>query len=140
MASVKRLTNEQEWRKFYPVVEDFWPAEDANEYVAYLRRMTDQGYEPFGMYTDEAVSFAGLYMLHCPWYDEFAWLLDLVTRPDRRGEGHGSVLYNEVKNWALEQGCETIVLASGADRERTHEFYERHNYEMTEYWFERPLS
>lgn len=140
MSSVEQLMTESAWREFYPVVEDFWPVERENEYVDYLRDMTGRGYRPFGLYADVPVSFAGVFVLPSAWYGNFVWLLDLVTRPDWRGRGHGSDLYEAVEEWARERDCDTIVLASGNDRERAHEFYERRGFEQTEYWFEKSLS
>lgn len=140
MVTVERLTDPAAWRAYYPVVADFWPVADAAEHVDALRRMTEQGYAAFGLRTEEPTAFAGGHSLYTPWYGECFWFVDLVTRPGSRGEGHGSDLYEHVESWAREAGCETIVLASGMNRERTHEFYEQRGFERTEYWFEKDLG
>lgn len=139
MVAVKRLTTRAEWRDFYPVVRDFWPVGSEAEYLATLATMTEDGYRPFGLSEDCPLAFAGVYRLHASWYGRFVWLLDFVTRPDRRGEGIGSMLLEEIEDWAKQQGCETVVLGSGKGRTGAHEFYEDRGYEMTEYWFEKSL-
>ncbi|WP_248907021.1 GNAT family N-acetyltransferase [Halocatena marina] len=139
MVSIEQLTSEQEWRAFYPVVDGFWPVDTVNQHVECLRTMTAQGYRAFGLTTEQPVAFAGVYVLTSPWYGTFTWLVDLVTHQDHRGEGCGTRLYEAVETWSREQGCETIVLASGVERTRAHQFYEHHGFEATEYWFEKSL-
>lgn len=140
MVSIDQLTGEQEWRTFYPVVDGFWPVDGGDEHVEYLRTMINQGYHAFELTAEQPVAFAGLYVLPSPWYGTFAWLVDLVTRPNWRGKGYGTRLYEAVEEWTCEQGCETTVLASGLERTRTHQFYEQHGFEATEYWFEKSLT
>ncbi|WP_226012116.1 GNAT family N-acetyltransferase [Halomicrobium salinisoli] len=140
MATTEELTATAEWRAYYPVVADFWPVDGVADHVEALAELTERNYVAFGRRADEPVAFAGGYTLYSPWYGDFFWLVDLVTRPDRRGEGHGSRLYEHVESWAREEGCEAIVLASGTDRDRAHEFYEQRGFERTEHWFERELD
>lgn len=140
VTAIERLTTPDGWRAYYPVLRDFWPVEDVGEHVDALRRMVNQGYAAFGLRTDEPTAFAGGYSLYTPWFGQCLWLVDLVTRPGRRGEGHGSTLYEHVESRARDSGCEAVVLASGADRDGAHEFYEQRGFERTEYWFEKELD
>ena len=52
------------------------------------------------------------------------FVFDLVTRPDRRSEGHGGELMAFLDDWARERGCESITLESGLWRDDAHRFYE----------------
>lgn len=52
------------------------------------------------------------------------FVYDLVTRDDRRSEGHGTRLMQFVEEWADDRDCESITLESGLWRDDAHRFYE----------------
>ncbi|WP_413231426.1 GNAT family N-acetyltransferase [Microbulbifer variabilis] len=48
---------------------------------------------------------------------------DLVTSNESRSEGFGSILFDWIINYATENECTQVRLASGATREAAHKFY-----------------
>jgi GNAT superfamily N-acetyltransferase len=65
---------------------------------------------------------------------------DLVTAPDRRGQGIGAALLRELDVRARDAGCRVLDLDSGADREDAHRFYLREHMLIRGFHFLRRLT
>jgi len=68
-----------------------------------------------------------------------AWLTTLVVLEDARGAGIGSALVRHVERWAVEKGAKRLSVTSGTQRQATHEFYEKRDYERTGLRFSKRL-
>lgn len=71
--------------------------------------------------------------------DPAAWLTTLVVLEDARGAGIGSALVRYVERWAAEKGAQRLSVTSGIQRQATHEFYEKRDYERTGLRFSKRL-
>ena len=69
-----------------------------------------------------------------------AWLTTLVVLEDARGAGIGSALVRRVERWAVEKGAKRLSVTSGIQRQATHEFYEKRDYERTGLRFTKRLD
>jgi GNAT superfamily N-acetyltransferase len=58
----------------------------------------------------------------------FCEILGLVVAADRRGEGVGRRLVEQVERWAAERGLKQISVRSNVTRLESHPFYERSGY------------
>lgn len=58
-----------------------------------------------------------------------AFLENVVTHPDFRGQGHGSAVVSAALQAAWESDCHHVLLQSGRKDERVHGFYERCGFE-----------
>jgi GNAT superfamily N-acetyltransferase len=58
----------------------------------------------------------------------FCEILGLVVAADRRGEGIGRRLVEQVEHWAAERGLEQVSVRSNVTRLESHPFYERSGY------------
>jgi GNAT superfamily N-acetyltransferase len=65
----------------------------------------------------------------------------LVVDEAHRSGGIGHDLLAAAEAWAVERGCETMIVPSGVTRERAHRFYEREGYRLqkTRHVFAKPL-
>ena len=72
--------------------------------------------------------------------DPVAWLTTLVVLEDARGAGIGSALVRHVEAWAVEKGATRLSVTSGIQRQMTHEFYEKRDYERTGLRFSKRLD
>ncbi len=72
--------------------------------------------------------------------DPVAWLTTLVVLEDARGAGIGSALVRHVERWAAEKGAKRLSVTSGIQRQATHEFYEKRDYERTGLRFSKRLD
>jgi GNAT superfamily N-acetyltransferase len=132
---VEELTTEEGWREAFPVLVEL--REDLTEatYLEYLREMREEGYRLFAASGDDrergdgnanraVLAVAGVAVRTNFYNGRHLFVYDLVTRPDRRSEGHGGRLMDFLEGWARERGCESIALESGLWREDAHRFYE----------------
>src|SRR5688572_11448935 len=69
-----------------------------------------------------------------------AWLTTLVVLEDARGAGIGSALVRHVELWAERRGAKRLSVTSGIQRQATHEFYEKRDYERTGLRFTKRLD
>jgi GNAT superfamily N-acetyltransferase len=74
-------------------------------------------------------TFSGVYL----------YVDDLVTDESERSKGVGRALMNHLDGVAREAGCETLVLDSGVQRARAHQFYFREGMHITSFNFKKPL-
>ena len=123
-ASVEELTTEAEWRAAFPVLGQLRDHLTEGEYLTRLREMREDGYRLFALVDDEIVAVVGVTIRTNFYNGRYLFVCDLVTRADRRSEGHGSQLMEFVAEWARESGCEAMTLESGLWRDDAHRFYE----------------
>ena len=124
-ADVRELTTEAEWRAAFPVLSQLRDHLTEVEYLEYLHEMRREGYRLFALYENDAiVSVAGVAPRTNFYNGHHLFVYDLVTRADRRSEGHGGRLMAFLEEWAADHGCEHLTLESGLWREDAHRFYE----------------
>lgn len=122
---VRELTTESQFRAAFPVLGQLRDHLSEEAYLEYLREMREQGYRLFALFEDEEpIAVAGVALRTNFYNGRHLFVYDLVTRSDRRSEGHGSRLMEFLEEWGRERGCESITLESGLWRERAHRFYE----------------
>jgi GNAT superfamily N-acetyltransferase len=122
---IRELTTEAEWREAFPVLEELRDHLTETTYLEYLREMREEGYHLFAVFEDEGVLAVAGAGIRTNFYNgRHLFVYDLVTRPDRRSEGHGGRLMSFLEDWARERDCESITLESGLWREDAHRFYE----------------
>lgn len=122
---IRELTTEAEWREAFPVLRELRDHLTEQTYLEYLREMREEGYRLFAVFEDEDVlAVAGAGVRTNFYNGRHLFVYDLVTRPDRRSEGHGGRLMGFLEDWARERNCESITLESGLWREDAHRFYE----------------
>ena len=122
---IRELTAEREWREAFPVLRELRDHLTEETYLEYLREMREEGYRLFAAFEDGAILAVGGAGIRTNFYNgRHLFVYDLVTRPDRRSEGHGGRLMEFLEGWARERGCESITLESGLWREDAHRFYE----------------
>lgn len=122
---VRELTTEAEWRAAFPVLRELRDHLTEETYLGYLREMCEEGYRLFALYEgDDVIAVAGAGIRTNFYNGRHLFVYDLVTRPERRSEGHGSRLMRFLDEWARERDCESLTLESGLWREDAHRFYE----------------
>jgi GNAT superfamily N-acetyltransferase len=122
---IRELTTEAGWRAAFPVLRELRDHLTEGTYLEYLREMREEGYRLFGLYEGEdVVAVAGAGIRTNFYNGRHLFVYDLVTRPDRRSEGHGGELMAFLDEWARERDCESLTLESGLWREDAHRFYE----------------
>jgi len=147
---IRELTSEAGWREAFPVLRELREGLTEGAYLDYLREMREEGYRLFGLFEgdggsegggDELVAVAGVAVRTNFYNGRHLFVYDLVTRSDRRSEGHGGRLMDFLADWARERDCESLTLESGLWREDAHRFYEdRLDMERYCYTFKRTFD
>lgn len=123
--AIRELTTEAEWREAFPVLRELRDHLTEETYLAYLAEMREEGYRLFAAFeAGEVLAVAGAGIRTNFYNGRHLFVYDLVTRQDRRSEGHGGRLMGFLADWARERDCECITLESGLWREDAHRFYE----------------
>ena len=138
---IRELTTESEWRDAYPVVSQLREDPSETGYLERLQEMREEGYHLFAVVTaDEMVAVAGAGVRTNFYNGRHLFVSDLVTREDRRSEGHGAAMMAFLEEWARERGYESITLESGLWREDAHRFYEELDMEKFCYTFRKEFD
>ncbi len=75
-----------------------------------------------------------------PYHGKHIWVNDLVTDVNQRSKKYGQMLLAFINGWAKENGCNVVVLSSGLQRVKAHEFYEiKMGFDKTSYVFKKEL-
>lgn len=83
-----------------------------------------------GAYLVEALEFTGRY----------GRLSGLVVDENRRGSGLGRLLMEQMESWLVEHGARLMILTSGKQRNKAHQFYRHLGYTETGLRFAKPLE
>jgi len=135
--NIGELTTEQERRPAVPILQQLWSDRAETEILDWTA--TDD-YTLFGGFVDgDLVAVAGVLLTNHPHHERQAWLYDLVVDEPHREQGYGNELLRYVENWALEEECAAVALASPLAKEGVHEYYENRDYEKWGYVLEREL-
>jgi len=137
---IRELTTEAEYREAFPVLGQLRNDLTEAEYLDYLGAMRKEGYHLFGLDDDGLVTVAGVALRTDFYNGRHLFVSDLVTREDRRSEGHGAAMMAFLEEWARERGCESITLESGLWREDAHRFYEELDMEKFCYTFRKEFD
>jgi GNAT superfamily N-acetyltransferase len=62
----------------------------------------------------------------------YALIENVVTHPEHRNRGYGSLVLNEARNIAVKNNCYKIILVTGSKRESTLNFYEQAGYNQND--------
>jgi len=104
MVDVQELTTESEWRAAFPVMNQLRTDLTEEQYLNYLRDMRDEGYHLFALIQCDAIIAVAGVVIRTNFYNgRHLFVYDLVTRADRRSEGHGDRLMQFLEEWARDQ-------------------------------------
>jgi GNAT superfamily N-acetyltransferase len=91
---------------------------------------------------EDAAAVAGFRVQENLAWGRHLYVDDLVTRPDRRGRGHGAALMRWLAKEACRAGCEQLHLDSGvgAEREDAHRLYFNAGLRISSYHFQAAVA
>jgi GNAT superfamily N-acetyltransferase len=139
---VIELTTPTQWREAFAVLSQLRDHVSEDAYLSKLEEMTKGGYRLLALYEgDDVVAVAGIGKGLNFYYGTYIWVFDLVTAEGHRSKGYGKALLEHIEALAREEGCETLALSSGLQREDAHRFYEeKMGYEKASYAFKKDLT
>lgn len=102
--------------------------------------MFNREYECFGIYIKEKlVGVFGLYFMPRHYTDLCCEPLHIYIEEEYRGMGIGRAMFDFIRLYAEEKGCETVELNAYVHNYRSHKFYMNEGYEIKGYHFLKKL-
>lgn len=119
----------------YPALTEDLPARLASleDFPGTLALVAVDGQNVVGLITAHMIP-----SIHAP--EPIALLTTLVVDSGYRGKGIGSQLVANAERWAAAQGAVRVSVVSGLQREDSHRFYERRNYQRTGFRFTKAVA
>ncbi len=126
--TIKLAVTDEEIKSCYRVMRQLRPHLDENQYYSQVRRQMDAfGYElPFLADSEGIKAVGGIRISECLAWGRFLYIDDLVTNEHSRSSGHGALLFNWIRDYAVSNGCAQLHLDSGVQRFAAHRFYLHH--------------
>lgn len=123
---VKGLQDQEELTAGYRVMRQLRDHLTLEQFLGLYEAMQDKGYRLFGLVDGgEIVAVAGVFVTTNLIDGRHVWVDDLVTDDRLRSRGYGRALLSFVHEYARQQGCSLVGLASGVQRVDAHRFYEQ---------------
>ncbi|MFD1515039.1 GNAT family N-acetyltransferase [Halomarina rubra] len=137
MPRLTELASTEERDGALSVMQELFPSLDAERFREFF---TDDDYRLFALVDDgRPVALTGVSVQRVMHHERHVWVHDLVVTESRRGEGLGRRLLDHVESWGRDHDCESVALATGADRDIARLFYEEQGYEEWGSVYERRL-
>lgn len=93
-------------------------------YISSLRTQQKEGFQIVMLAAkDKVKAVSGFRILNNLGRGKFLYVDDLVTKPEDRSKGYGSILFDWLKKYANDNNCKQVVLDSGVQRFGAHKFY-----------------
>lgn len=96
----------------------------ANEYADILLAVQKEEIAGFALVQEKTTELLSCFLPH-----RYAYLMDLVVKPEARGKGIGAFLVNEGKNWARERNLEYMELNVLSENSNAIRLYEREQFQ-----------
>jgi ribosomal protein S18 acetylase RimI-like enzyme len=97
-------------------------------------------YELYGAFNaDNLIAVCGAWVATKLWCGRYLEVDNIVTAPEYRSKGAGTLLLNHMESVARERNCEIMVLDSYASNTASHRLYHRLGYEIKGFHFVKGL-
>lgn len=142
MVAIRELVTDEDFRAAFPVIHELRDQLDETAYLDLLAEMRPRGYRLIAAEDDgRIVALAGIGFGVNFYYRRYLWVYDLITSATERSKGHGLALMEYLEEFARQEGCDTLALASALHRTEAHRFYEdKIGMEKPSYTFSKPLE
>lgn len=121
---IKVVESDKEILSTYSVMKSLRENLKRKNYINSLRLQQKEGFKIVMLAArDKVKAVGGFRILNNLGSGKFLYVDDLVTKPEDRSKGYGSLLFDWLKKYANENNCSQVVLDSGVQRFGAHKFY-----------------
>ena len=121
---IKVVESDKEILSTYSVMKSLREKLKRKNYINSLRLQQKEGFKIVMLAAKDKVKAVGEFrILNNLGRGKFLYVDDLVTKPEDRSKGYGSLLFDWLKKYANENECNQVVLDSGVQRFGAHKFY-----------------
>jgi GNAT superfamily N-acetyltransferase len=138
--SFQILTQKAEMLPHYPLIRQLSPGVTAERYDFLLDDMLAHGYRMAAVFEGaDCVGISGIWVATKIYSGRYLEMDNVVVADTHRSKGIGQLLTDFVISFALDEGCETIMLDAYLENEKAHVFYERAGFVKRGYHFIRKI-
>lgn len=120
----------------YDVVKQLRTALSYKEFEDLIYDMRHMDYRMFGVMDGEKlITYAGVAVQTNLYNKRHLYVFDLVSDEKHRASGYAKMMLEYLGDYAKTCMCENIVLSSGFEKEKAHEFYEKNGFEKKGFVF-----
>jgi GNAT superfamily N-acetyltransferase len=137
MTDIRVATTEAELASCYPVMAELRPHLSLEQFISMVDRLRETTGLRIAYLIDDAriACVAGFRVSEWLAGGRYLEIEDLVTSSNERSKGHGSVMFDWLKQCAKEADCKQVRLVSNVRRIDAHRFYERKGMRREAYYF-----
>lgn len=123
---VRIASDPSEWLRCFPVLSELRPHLQEDVFVDTMMRLAKTTQFQLAYLDDGGVrAVAGLRIAEWLHSGRYLEIEDLITANGERSKGYGGILFDWIKQYAIDQNCNQLRLVSGIQREAAHRFYLR---------------
>ncbi len=123
---VRIASDPSEWLRCFPVLSELRPHLQEDAFVDTMMRLAKTTQFQLAYLDDGGVrAVAGLRIAEWLHSGRYLEIEDLITANGERSKGYGGILFDWIKQYAIDQNCNQLRLVSGIQREAAHRFYLR---------------
>jgi GNAT superfamily N-acetyltransferase len=129
---------QQEVESTYAIMRQLRPQISADSYFSRVEKlMKEEKYRLLATYNDEdkCLGVVGFQEQSRLSLGNIIYIADLVTDEAHRSQGIGNHLLEQVRQEAIKNNSDAIVLDSGLQRKQAHTFYQHQGYNAESYSF-----
>lgn len=120
----------------YDVLKQLRSELSYEEFEDLIYDMRHMEYKMFGILEKgELVCYSGVAVQTNLYHKRHLYIFDLVTDEKYRSQGYGKMMLEYLYDYAKTAACENLVLSSGLQRKKAHDFYEKSGFEKKSYLF-----
>jgi GNAT superfamily N-acetyltransferase len=125
----KFITNRQELSQAYFILKEIRDNQPFTSFIKLHKIMEAEGYQILSILDgDELCTLATINIRENDHYGDFLYIYDLITKPDKRSCGFGSLMISYLNDYAKLNYCNFLVLNSSIDKVEAHNFYKREGF------------
>lgn len=129
---VARATTDEQISACFPVMKFLRPHLEKPSFLEKVRRQEAAGYRlVFVGEKRSVVSVAGFRVLEFMAWGKVLYIDDLITDPEKRGQGHAGALLDWLIGRARAERCDELHLDTGYQRHAAHRLYLNKGFELS---------
>ncbi|MBB3168915.1 GNAT family N-acetyltransferase [Simiduia aestuariiviva] len=137
---IKLAASDAEIQACLPVMRQLRPHLIADRFVPLVRQMQSEGFQlAMAQAENQVVAVAGFRITTNLHHGKNLYVDDLVTDAACRSQGYGEEMVAWLEAFGKVQGCVTLHLDSGCQRDQAHKFYFSQGFTIASFHFVKSL-
>lgn len=133
---IKEINSLEEMLPFLPLLQQMYPDLTQEMYVERLTDMLPYRYSQLAILRDgQCIGLSGFWIHTKLWTGRILEMDNVIVDESARGEGLGTLLYNELEKIARKNQCRTMVLDAFVGNFQAHKLYYKLGFVAKGYHF-----